>query len=45
MLSDHVLLPHAESVFGEGKAEVQLGAFARGSRKTAYDIDQMVADQ
>ena len=37
------LLPHAERIFGPGRAEVQLGAFRRGSRKTAYDIDRMVA--
>jgi lipoic acid synthetase len=36
------LLPHAERIFGPGRADVQLGAFSRGSRKTAYDIDRMV---
>jgi lipoic acid synthetase len=37
------LLPHAEAVFGPGRAEVQLGAFRRGSRKRRYDVDAMVA--
>ncbi|MDJ0960604.1 MAG: lipoyl synthase [Acidimicrobiia bacterium] len=37
------MLPHAERIFGNDNAEVQLGAFRRGARKTAYDIDQMVA--
>jgi lipoic acid synthetase len=38
-----VLLPHAERIFGPGRSEVQLGAFRRGSRTSAYDIDRMVA--
>ena len=37
------LLPHAEAIFGPGRAEVQLGAFSRGSRRTPFDVDQMVA--
>jgi lipoic acid synthetase len=37
------LLPHAEAIFGPGRAEVQLGAFSRGSRQTAFDVDRMVA--
>jgi lipoic acid synthetase len=36
------LLPHAAKVFGEGDAEVQLGAFARGAGRR-YDVDDMVA--
>ena len=36
------LLPHAEAVFGPGRAETQLGAFRRGTRKRRYDIDAMV---
>jgi lipoic acid synthetase len=38
-----VLLPHAEAIFGPERAEVQLGAFSRGSRQTPFDVDQMVA--
>jgi len=37
------LLPHAEAIFGPERAEVQLGAFSRGSRQTPFDVDQMVA--
>ena len=37
------LLPHAEAIFGPGRSEVQLGAFTRGSRQTAFDVDRMVA--
>ena len=37
------LLPHAEAIFGPGRAEVQLGAFSRGSRRTPFEVDQMVA--
>ncbi len=37
------LLPHAEAIFGPDRSEVQLGAFSRGSRRTAFDVDQMVA--
>lgn len=37
------MLPHAERIFADGSAEVQLGAFKRGSRKAAYDVDEMVA--
>jgi lipoic acid synthetase len=37
------LLPHAERVFGPGRAEVQLGAFSRGAGRRRYDVDAMVA--
>ncbi len=35
--------PHLLAAFGHEAAEVQHGAFARGSRRTTYDVDQMVA--
>ena len=37
------LIPYAVRVLAHGAAEVQLGAFARGSRKKRYDVDAMVA--
>ncbi len=37
------LIPHVEEVFGHDEAEVQLGAFARGSRREAFAVDEMVA--
>ena len=39
-----VLLPHVSTVFGYDNAEVQLGAFSRGSQRERYAIDEMVAD-
>jgi lipoic acid synthetase len=36
------VLPHLEAAFGPGRTDVQLGAFARGTRR-AYDVDEMVA--
>ena len=36
------LIPYAVRVLAHGAAEVQLGAFARGSRKKRYDVDAMV---
>ena len=38
-----VLVRQVPAVFGHDAAETQLGAFARGSRKRPYDVDQMVA--
>ncbi len=35
--------PHLFVAFGHDDVEIQHGAFARGSRRTAYDVDQMVA--
>jgi len=38
-----VLIPHIARVFGHGSREVQLGAFARGSGRDRFAIDDMVA--
>ncbi len=38
------LLPHVTVAFGHDSAEVQLGAFSRGSRRERFAIDEMVAD-
>ncbi len=38
-----VLLRHIPAAFGHRRTETQLGAFARGSRRRPYDVDQMVA--
>ncbi len=39
-----VVIPHAGDVFGNAATEVQLAAFARGSRRvTPYDVDEMVS--
>ncbi len=37
-----MLLRHLPVVFGHDELETQLGAFARGSRRRPYDVDQMV---
>jgi len=36
------LIPHFTEVFGHGSAEVQLGAFARGSGREPFAVDAMV---
>jgi len=36
------LIPQVPAVFGHDSAETQLGAFTRGSRRTPYDVDEMV---
>jgi lipoic acid synthetase len=38
------LLPHATAIFGQESAEIQLGAFVRGTGKARYDVDRMVAE-
>ncbi|MGI8821837.1 MAG: lipoyl synthase [Acidimicrobiia bacterium] len=38
-----VLVDEVAPVFGHGSVETQLGAFARGSHRTPYDVDRMVA--
>ena len=37
------LIPQAATVFGHAETEVQLGAFARGSSREPFDVDQMVS--
>jgi len=37
------IVPHAAEVFGAREPEVQLGAFARGSRRSDFDVDAMIA--
>ncbi len=37
-----VLIPHVARVFGHDRAEIQLGAFARGARREPYAVDAMV---
>ncbi len=36
------VIPHASGVLGEAPAEIQLGAFARGSGRS-FDVDEMLA--
>ena len=36
------MLPHVPEVFGHTEVETQLGAFARGARRTSFDVDRMV---
>lgn len=37
------LLPHATDTFAAADAEVQLGAFGRGTSRRSFEIDEMVA--
>ena len=37
------LTPHVAATFGSGDADVQLGAFARGTGRSGFDVDRMVA--
>ena len=38
------LLHHVAAIFGSGGADIQLGAFLRGTGTTRYDVDRMVAE-